>query len=584
MRRTKIVCTIGPASDNANTLKELMLAGMNVARLNFSHGTHEEHKRKIVAIRQAAEESGKHVAIMLDTRGPEIRLGHFKEEPVQLVQGERVTLTTEPIEGDKRRIPVNYAGLPGDVHKGDTILVADGLIALQVLSSSDTEIECLVMNGGELTSRKGVNVPNVAIGLPSITDKDIQDIVFGVEHKLDFIAASFIRRAADVLAIRRIVEEAGGDLDIISKIESRKAVTNLSEIIKVSDGIMVARGDLGVEIPVEEVPLLQKMIIEKCNIAGKPVVTATQMLESMIHNPRPTRAETSDVANAIFDGSDAVMLSAETASGKYPKEAVEMMGRIAYQAEAALQYEEILSKKGVDRHKQSVTNAISFATCSIAQNLGAAAIIVSTESGHTAKMVSKYRPRAPIVAVTPHTSVVRKLALNWGVNPINASSRDNTDEMMDEAQDAALCAGLIHGGDLIVFTAGIPVGIKGTTNLIRVHTVGDIILRGTGIGHRSVTGTVRVVQSGSEAAEKISEGDIMVASVTGSEYNLAMEKAGAVVTETGGLTSHAAIVCMEFDIPVIVGAADATNILQDGEVITVDGQRGLIYRGEARVL
>ncbi|NLJ77215.1 MAG: pyruvate kinase, partial [Peptococcaceae bacterium] len=372
MRRTKIVCTIGPASENANTLKELMLAGMNVARLNFSHGTHEEHKRKIVAIRQAAEESGKHVAIMLDTRGPEIRLGHFKEESVQLVQGDRVTLTTEPIEGDKNRIPINYAGLPGDVHKGDTILVADGLIALQVLSSSDTEIQCLIMNGGELTSRKGVNVPNVAIGLPSITDKDIQDIVFGVEHKLDFIAASFIRRAADVLAIRRIVEEAGGSLDIISKIESRKAVNNLDEIIKVSDGIMVARGDLGVEIPVEEVPLLQKMIIEKCNIAGKPVVTATQMLESMIHNPRPTRAETSDVANAIFDGSDAIMLSAETASGKYPKEAVEMMGRIAYQAEAALQYEEILGKKGVDRHKQSVTNAISFATCSIAQNLGAA--------------------------------------------------------------------------------------------------------------------------------------------------------------------------------------------------------------------
>ena len=584
MRRTKIVCTIGPASENANTLKELMLAGMNVARLNFSHGTHEEHKRKIVAIRQAAEESGKHVAIMLDTRGPEIRLGHFKEESVQLVQGDRVTLTTEPIEGDKNRIPINYAGLPGDVHKGDTILVADGLIALQVLSSSDTEIQCLIMNGGELTSRKGVNVPNVAIGLPSITDKDIQDIVFGVEHKLDFIAASFIRRAADVLAIRRIVEEAGGSLDIISKIESRKAVNNLDEIIKVSDGIMVARGDLGVEIPVEEVPLLQKMIIEKCNIAGKPVVTATQMLESVIHNPRPTRAETSDVANAIFDGSDAIMLSAETASGKYPKEAVEMMGRIAYQAEAALQYEEILGKKGVDRHKQSVTNAISFATCSIAQNLGAAAIIVSTESGHIAKMVSKYRPRAPIVAVTPHTSVVRKLALNWGVNPINASSRDNTDEMMEEALDAALCAGLIHGGDLIVFTAGIPVGIKGTTNLIRVHTVGDIILRGTGIGHGSVTGTVRVVQSGSEAAEKIGKGDIMVASVTGSEYNQAMEKAGAVVTETGGLTSHAAIVCMEFDIPVIVGATDATNVLQDGEVITVDGQRGLIYRGEARVL
>ncbi|MDD2553531.1 MAG: pyruvate kinase [Desulfotomaculaceae bacterium] len=584
MRRTKIVCTIGPASDSVKTLKKLMLAGMNVARLNFSHGTQEEHKGRIEAIRQAAEESGQNVAIVLDTKGPEIRLGHFKEELVQLAEGDQITLTTEPVKGDKKLIPVTHTGLPGDVHEGDTILVADGLIAMRVLSTSDTEIQCIVLNGGELTSQKGVNVPGVAISLPSITDKDIQDIVFGVEHELDFIAASFIRKAADVLAIRQIVEEAGGSLDIISKIESRRAVNNLDEIIKVSDGIMVARGDLGVEIPVEEVPLIQKTIIEKCNLAGKPVVTATQMLESMIHNPRPTRAETSDVANAIFDGSDAVMLSAETASGKYPLESVEMMARIACRAEAALHYEELLNKKGADTHRQTVTNAIGYATCSIAQNLGAAAIIVSTESGHTAKMVSKYRPKAPIVAVTPHAAVMRKLALNWGVNPLNAASRASTDEMMDEAIDAALCAGLIDGGELIVFTAGIPVGIKGTTNLIRVHTVGDIILRGTGIGIQSVTGTVRVAYSGAEASEKVKQGDILVAPVTGSEYNPAMKRAGAVITEMGGLTSHAAIVCLEFDIPVVVGADNATDILKDGDVVTVDGQRGLIYRGEARVL
>ncbi len=584
MRRTKIVCTIGPASDSVKTLKKLLLAGMNVARLNFSHGTHEEHKRKIEAIRQAAEECGKYVAIMLDTRGPEIRLGYFKEEPVRLAEGDRVTLTTAPVKGDKKLIPVTHSGLPGDVRKGDTILVADGLIALKVLSATETEIQCMVMNGGELTSQKGVNVPGVDISLPSITDKDVQDILFGVEHGLDFIAASFIRKSADVLAIRQILENAGGALDIISKIESRRAVNNLDEIIKVSDGIMVARGDLGVEIPVEEVPLLQKTIIEKCNLAGKPVVTATQMLESMIHNPRPTRAETSDVANAIFDGSDAVMLSAETASGKYPLESVEMMARIACRAEAALHYEEMLIKKGADMHRQTVTNAISYATCTAAQNLGAAAIIVSTESGHTAKMVSKYRPRAPIVAVTPHVPVIRKLALNWGVNPVIATSRDSTDAMMDEAVEAALCAGLISGGDLIVFTAGIPVGIKGTTNLIRVHTVGDIILRGTGIGNRSVTGTVRIARSGGEALEKVGQGDILVASVTGSEYIPAMKKAGAVIAEMGGLTSHAAIVCLEFDIPVVVGADNATDILKEGEVITVDGQRGLIYRGEARVL
>jgi len=584
LRRTKIVCTIGPASDSVSMIKKLLRAGMDVARLNFSHGTHEEHKRRIESIRQAAEETGQNVAIMLDTKGPEIRLGYFKEEPVLLKEGDHVTLTTAPVWGDNKLIPITYSGLPGDVHKGDTILVADGLIALKVLSTTDTEIYCKVMNGGELTSQKGVNVPGVKISLPSITDKDIQDIIFGVEHDLDFIAASFIRKAADVLSIRHIVEEAGGSLDIISKIENRRAVNNLDDIIKVSDGVMVARGDLGVEIPVEEVPLLQKTIIEKCNLAGKPVVTATQMLESMIHNPRPTRAEASDVANAIFDGSDAVMLSAETAIGKYPLESVEMMARIARRAESALHYEEILSKKGADTLRQTVTNAISYATCAIAQNLGAAAIIVSTESGHTAKMVSKYRPKAPIVAVTPNAGVMRKLALNWGVNPITAQSRASTDEMMDEAIDAALSAELINGGDLIVFTAGIPVGIKGTTNLIRVHTLGDIILRGTGIGHRSVTGTVRIAHTGGEASEKVRLGDVLVAPLTSSEYNPAMKKAGAVITEMGGLTSHAAIVCLEFDIPVIVGAESATDILTEGDTVTVDVQRGLIYRGRARVL
>jgi pyruvate kinase len=565
-------------------IKKLLRAGMNVARLNFSHGTQDEHKRRIKSIRQAAKETGLNVAIMLDTKGPEIRLGYFIEEPVYLKEGDQVTLTTEPIKGDKKRIPITYAGLPGDIRKGDTILVADGLIAMRVLSATDTEILCTVMNGGELTSQKGVNVPGVEVNLPSITEKDMQDIVFGVAQKLDYIAASFVRKAADVLSIRKIIEDAGGDLDIISKIESRRAVNNLDDIIKVSDGIMVARGDLGVEIPVEEVPLLQKTIIEKCNLVGKPVVTATQMLESMIHNPRPTRAEASDVANAIFDGSDAVMLSGETAIGIYPLASVEMMDRIARRAEAALHYEEMLNKKGTDTLRQTVTNAISYATCAIAQNLGAAAIIVSTESGHTAKMVSKYRPKAPIVAVTPHAEVMRKLALNWGVNPTTAQGRESTDEMMDEAIDASLSAGLINGGDLIVFTAGIPVGIKGTTNLIRVHTVADIILRGTGIGNRSVTGTVRVAHSGAEASEKVRQGDILVAGVTGSEYNLAMKKAGAVITEMGGLTSHAAIVCLEYDIPVVVGADDATDILADGDIVTVDGPRGLIYRGRAKVL
>lgn len=584
MRRTKIVCTIGPASDSVETIKKLLQAGMNVARLNFSHGTHEEHGRRISSIRRAAGEVGKNVAIMLDTKGPEIRLGYFKEEPVVLSEGDRVTLTTQDIKGDKERIPITYPGLPGDVREGDTILVADGLIGLKVLSATETEIPCVVVNGGELTSQKGVNVPGVAINLPAITEKDIQDIKFGIEQRLDFIAASFVRKAGDVLAIRQILEEAGADLDIISKIESREAVNNLDEIIKVSDGVMVARGDLGVEIPVEEVPLVQKAIIERCNRAGKPVVTATQMLESMIHNPRPTRAEASDVANAIFDGSDAVMLSGETAAGKYPVETVETMARIAERSEAALHYEEMLGKKRTVSPQRTVTDAISYATCATAQDLGAAAIITSTESGHTAKMVSKYRPRAPIVAVTPHVHVLRKLALTWGVQPLLAGVRSNTDEMMSVAIEVSLSAGLIKGGDLVVITAGVPAGMHGTTNLIRVHTVGDILARGTGIGHRAVTGAVRLARTVREALEKVKRGDILVATATDSDYVPAMEKAGAVITEVGGLTSHAAIVCLEFGIPVIVGVEAATAILPDGEIVTVDGQRGLIYSGAARVL
>lgn len=586
MRRTKIVCTIGPASDDVNVITKLIEAGMNVARLNFSHGTREEHGRRIASIRRAAEQTGKNIAVLLDTKGPEIRLGFFEEEPVCLKEGDLVTLTTREVKGDKQLIPVNYPGLAQDVRKGNKILVADGLIELQVLSTSGTEILCRVANGGELTSQKGVNVPGVTIKLPSVTEKDIEDIKFGIEKQVDFIAVSFVRKPADVLAVRKIIEENAADIDIIAKIESREGVKNLDDIIKVSDGVMVARGDLGVEIPVEEVPLVQKEIIGKCNIAGKPVVTATQMLESMIHNPRPTRAEASDVANAIFDGTDAIMLSGETAAGKYPVEAVETMARIAERAEAALPYEDMLVKKRAVLNQITVTDAISYATCATAQGLGATTIITSTESGHTAKMVSKYRPKAAIVAVTPHQRVLRKLALIWGVQPVLVGVRNNTDEMMSTAVEAALNvnAGIVKGGDLVVITAGVPIGVRGTTNLIRVHTIGEIIARGTGIGSRTVTGTVRIVRNAREAKEKVNRGDILVASSTDKDYVPAIKKAGAVITEVGGLTSHAAIVCLEFGAPVIVGVEAAASILPDGEIITVDAQRGLVYHGAARVL
>lgn len=584
MRRTKIVCTIGPSSDDLGVLKEMLLAGLNVARLNFSHGTHEEHGRRIELIRRAAGEVGKNVAVMLDTKGPEIRLGVLAEEPVVLREGDLVKITTEDVLGGRDTLPVNYPNLPREVQEGSEILLADGLVALKVLSVGEREVHCRVENGGEITSRKGVNVPGAALNLPAVTEKDVEDIKFGIEQGVDFIAASFVRRADDVLAIRRILEENGSCAGIIAKIENAQAVENLDEIINVADGIMVARGDLGVEIPAEEVPLLQKAIIEKCNRAGKPVVTATQMLESMIHNPRPTRAEASDVANAIFDGTDAVMLSGETAIGKYPVEAVKTMARIAARAEAALNYDEILVKKREFFPAGSVTDAVSYATCATAHQLGAAAIITSTESGYTARMVAKYRPRSLVVAVTPHTAVLRQLALVWGVQPLLCGASSNTDEMLAAAVEVSLSAGVIKGGDLVVMTAGVPAGVRGTTNLMRVHTVGNIIARGTGIGQKAVTGTARVSRTAAEALGKVNPGDVLVVPATGREFIPVMEKAAAVVTEVGGLTSHAAIVCLQFGIPVVVGVEAATSIIPDGEVITVDGQRGLIYSGAAKVL
>ena len=583
MRRTKIICTIGPGCEKVETLKKMMQAGMDVARLNFSHGTYAEHEKRIKLVRQAASEVGHNVALLLDTKGPEIRIGKFKEEPVTLTEGNKVILTTEELLGDSERIHVNYSGLPGDVKPGDTILIADGLIELKVLSISDKEIECKILNGGKLTGQKGVNVPGVKVNLSALTERDISDIKFGIEQNMDFIAASFVRKSADVLAIREVLEGAGADLDIIAKIENREGVDNVSEIIKVADGIMVARGDLGVEIPAEEVPLLQKRIIEKCNRLGKPVITATQMLESMIQNPRPTRAEASDVANAIFDGTDAIMLSGETAVGKYPVEAVKMMAKIAECSEKALNYEEILSKKRLVQTR-TVTDSISYATCAMAHDLEASAIITATQTGYTSIMVSKYRPKAPVIAVTPRESIKRKMALIWGVKSVMTVETKTTDEMISAAVNFTLAAGLIKSGDLVVITAGVPVGIHGTTNLIRVHTVGDILGRGTGIGARAVTGTVRIVRTVKEALENVNHGDILVAQSTDRDYMQAIEKAGAIITEVGGLTSHAAIVGLQFGIPVIVGVDGAVGVLPDGKIVTVDGSRGLIYSGEARVL
>lgn len=582
MRKTKIVCTIGPASDDPTVMREIIKTGMDVARLNFSHGTHEQHRERISRLRQAASGLGTNLAIMLDTKGPEIRTGFVKGGKVNLVEGARLVLTIENLEGDENQISVTYERLPQAVEPGNTILLADGIINLKVLDVQATQIMCEVVVGGELGNQKGVNLPGVPLDLPAITEKDVADINFGIDQDIDFIAASFVRRAGDVIAIKRLLESHNTDIDIIAKIENEEGVKNLDEIIKVADGVMVARGDLGVEIPPEDVPLIQKKIIEKCNGVGKPVIIATQMLESMINTPRPTRAEASDVANAILDGTDAVMLSGETAAGKYPVAAVQMMARIAERTEKALDYERALEKRTASMPR-TVTDAISHATCTTAHDLGAAAIVISTKSGFTARMVSKYRPQAPIVAVTPDTRVRRKLCLVWGVQPRISPTIENTDEMIKEAVNISLTQGLIKCGDLIVMSAGVPAGIPGTTNLLKVHIVGEILARGTGVGNRAVTGKVRICRKPDEAA-MLREGDILVAVSTDRDYIPGMRKAGAIITEEGGLTSHAAIVALNLGIPVVVGVEGATGILKDGGTITVDSMRGLIYQGVATVL
>jgi pyruvate kinase len=584
MRRTKIVCTIGPASENYQTLQTMIRAGMNVARLNFSHGSHAEHKVRIETVRKAAESLGQPVAILLDTKGPEIRIGLFKDKKIALQEGDIFTLTTREVEGTQEIVTVYYHQLPQDVQPGSSILLDDGLIDLKVLEIiNGTDIKCMVQNPGELSDRKRINLPGIAVSLPAMSDKDIADIQFGIEMGVDFIAASFIQKAVDVLAIRKLIEDAGADISIIAKIENEAGVTHLDEILKVADGLMVARGDLGVEIPAEEVPIVQKRMIEKCNRVGKPVITATQMLDSMIRNPRPTRAEASDIANAIFDGTDAIMLSGESAAGKYPVESVQTMARIAARSEEVLDYDALLKRKGFSG-RCTTTDAISQASAQTAMGLGAAAIVTSTESGYTARMLSKYRPQVPIIAVTPNYKTMRRLQLTWGVFPLQGPRTRSTDDMIDSAVRSALEAKFLSEGDLIVITAGVPVGIPGTTNLIKVHVVGAVLIRGVGIGSQGATGRVCLARTLKEAATKFQDGDILVTDSTDSEFVPYMKRAVAIVAEEGGLTSHAAIAGLNLGVPVIVGAEGALEILEEGMVATIDPIRGLIYKGETRVI
>ncbi|MBM6617486.1 pyruvate kinase [Bacillus suaedaesalsae] len=584
MRKTKIVCTIGPASETVEKLTQLIESGMNVARLNFSHGDYEEHGARIQNIREASKQTGKTVAILLDTKGPEIRTNTFENGTAELVAGKEVSISMQEVVGTAERFSVTYHGLIDDVHVGSKILLDDGLIELEVIGKTDTDIQTKILNSGTIKNKKGVNVPNVKVKLPGMTEKDANDIRFGIQQGVDFIAASFVRRASDVLEIRELLEEnKASHIAIIPKIENQEGVDNIDEILEVSDGLMVARGDLGVEIPAEEVPLVQKELIKKCNALGKSVITATQMLDSMQRNPRPTRAEASDVANAIFDGTDAIMLSGETAAGSYPVESVKTMNNIATRAEQALQYKEILQNRS-KISGNTITDAIGQSVAHTALNLDASAIVTPTESGHTARMISKYRPKAPIIAVTSDSGVQRRLSLVWGVMAQLGEEASTTDEMLELSVQQAMNTGLITHGDLIVITAGVPVGETGTTNLMKVHVVGDIITKGQGIGRKTAFGKVVVANSGAEANEKMKEGNILVTNSTDRDMMAALERAVALIVEEGGLTSHAAVVGLSLGIPVIVGVEDATSILKDGQDVTVDASRGTIYSGHASVL
>ncbi len=469
-RKTKIVCTIGPASETVEKMRELMLAGMNVARFNFSHGTHEEQRVKLERVRQVREELGLPIATLLDTKGPEIRLRDFEGGRAELVSGQRFILTTQEILGNGDRAAITYKNLKNDISAGTTILIDDGLIEMNVEEISGEEIICRVINGGVVSNHKGVNVPGAVLSMPYISDVDREDILFGIEMGYEFLAASFARTKDDILEVRKILKDHGSDMKIIAKIENMQGIENLEEILEVSDGIMVARGDMGVEIPLEEVPILQKKMIHLANAQGKHVITATQMLESMIKNPRPTRAEATDIANAIYDGTTAIMLSGESAAGKYPVEAVQTMAKIAESAEKDIDY--CARTKLAERDdKADITTAIAYATCTAAMDLKAAAIITVTMSGFTAEAIARFKPRSQVIGCTTNERVYHQLNLLWGVTPLMLGKESTTDDLFSAAVTEAKKAGCVKQGDTVVITAGVPLGVAGKTNMIHVVEV-----------------------------------------------------------------------------------------------------------------
>ncbi len=578
-RKTKIVCTLGPAVNSPEMIRSLLETGMNVARFNFSHGDHESHRKTFELFNTIRHEMNNPAAAMLDTKGPEIRTGLMKDGKIFLESGAPLILTGEEVEGTPERISITHKTLYQDVAVGGTILIDDGLIELIVEEIKGTEICCRVMNSGFVSNRKGINVPGAELSMPYLSEKDASDILFGIEMGFDFIAASFVSSANDLLEVRRLLDSKKcHTIRIIAKIENAKALEKIDEILRVSDGIMVARGDLGVEIPYAEVPVAQKSLIKKAFSRGKIVITATQMLESMTEKPRPTRAEATDVANAIYDGSSAVMLSGETAAGKYPIEAVRTMATIALRTEQDIDYRKRLENRTAV-NGGDLTYAVAHATCTMAHDLGAAAIMPVTCSGYTARMTSGFRPAVPIIACTPYESTYHHLSLSWGVTPVLMTEcQSSNEDMLERAIAAARTQGLLADGDMVVLTAGMPIGVPGTTNLIKVDVVGDVLATGQGIGSKTATARLCVAHDEEEAASRFRAGDILVVPQTGNDMMSLLRSASGIIIEAGGDESHGAVVGMTLDIPVLTGVQNATNLLKNGVTVTLDAARGRVYR------
>ena len=580
MRKTKIICTLGPSTDKEGVLRELIANGMNVARFNFSHGSHEEHLGRLEKLKALREELGKPVAALLDTKGPEIRLKDFKNGVENLVAGQTFTLTTRDVEGTNEICSITYKDLPMDVEPNGTIMLDDGLIKLQIQTVNDTDIVCTVLNSGKIKNKKGVNVPGVHLSMPYMSQRDKDDIIFGIQQGYDFIAASFVRTAQDVYDIRNLLNQYDSNIRIIAKIENREGVNNIDSILAAADAVMVARGDLGVEIDFTELPGIQKTIIDRSFSFGKPIVTATQMLDSMMVNPRPTRAEISDVANAIYDGTSAIMLSGETAAGAYPVEALKTMSAIAERTEQEGFH---LRGRTMDFNpgKISVSDATAHAACLTARDVNAAAIVTVSESGTTARLLSKYRPQQPIIACVMREQVQRQLSLSWGITPLMMSLAHSTDELIEMSTALAKENGYLHNGELAVVTAGVPVGVSGTTNMIKIHMVGNCLATGVGVGPENndvASGKACVCRTMDEVRAKFKPGMVLVVPSTSNEMLSFVRDAAALVVEEPGLNSHAAIAGKALLKPTVVGAAGATSHIRDGLMVAVDCAHGSVQR------